>query len=48
MAINLTAEIVLQKGVLISENETVYTWAVDLFETYREKAMPPDSDTLTV
>jgi len=47
VAINLTDEEKVQKGVLVTENETVHTWAVDLFETYRDEARPVESDTLT-
>lgn len=47
VAINLTDEEKVQKGVLVTEHETVHTWAVDLFETYRDKARPVETDTLT-
>lgn len=47
VAINLTDEERVQRGVLITEDETVHKWAVDLFETYRDKARPVDPDVIT-
>lgn len=40
VGINLTDEQGVLKGGLKTDNETVRSWAVDLFETYREKARP--------
>jgi predicted transcriptional regulator len=47
VGINLTDEQGTLKGGLRTENETVHTWAVDLFETYREKATPVKSDVIS-
>jgi predicted transcriptional regulator len=46
VGINLTDEQGVLKGGLVSENETVYEWAVDLFETCRGKTRPLDPDTV--
>jgi predicted transcriptional regulator len=47
VGINLTDESGVIKGGLVSEDETVYEWAVDLFETCREEAKPLNSDEVT-
>ncbi len=47
VAINLTDEQGVQKGVLITEDESVHAWAVNLFETYRDKARPVEADAIT-
>lgn len=47
VGINLTDEQGTLKGGLKTENETVHAWAVDLFETYREKARPVRSDVIS-
>lgn len=46
VGINLTDDDGVLKGGLVSENETVYDWAVDLFESCRENAEPLDPDTI--
>ncbi|MFC4360643.1 helix-turn-helix transcriptional regulator [Halobium salinum] len=40
VGINLTDEEGVVKGGLLTENETVHEWAVDLFESCRERANP--------
>lgn len=47
VGINLTDEQGVLKGGLVSENETVHEWAVDLFETYRERSRPVDRSEVT-
>lgn len=47
VAINLTDEQGVQKGMLITEDETAHAWALDLFETYRDKARPVEADMVT-
>jgi len=49
VGINLTDEQGVAKGGLVTDDETVYGWAVDLFERCRERATPvtpDDSDDL--
>jgi len=46
VGINLTDEQGVLKGGLVSEDETVYEWAVELFETCRDKAKPVDPDMI--
>jgi predicted transcriptional regulator len=48
VGINLTDEQGTLKGGLKTEHETVHAWAVDLFETCREKARPVEPDAITV
>ena len=48
VGINLTDEQGVVKGGLITEDETVYEWAIELFETCRERAdpvTPTETDT---
>ena len=46
VGINLTDDQGVVKGGIVSENETVYEWAVDLFETCREAARPLTPDEI--
>lgn len=48
VGINLADEQGTLKGGVKTENETVHAWAVNLFETYRDKARPVESDAITV
>lgn len=48
VGINLTDDDGVLKGGLVTEDETVHAWAVDLFERCRENARPVDSDQLAV
>lgn len=47
VAINLTDEEGVQKGMLMADDDTVRAWATDLFETYRDKARPVEPDVMT-
>ena len=47
VGIDLTDEQGIVKGGLVTEDETVHKWAVDLFETCRDEARPVDSDGIT-
>jgi predicted transcriptional regulator len=47
VGINLTDEQGVTKGGLVTEDETVHEWAVDLFETCRDEARPVDPDEIT-
>lgn len=47
VGITLMDERGIPQAGLASDNETVHEWAVDLFETYREKADPFEPDMLT-
>lgn len=47
VGINLTDEQGVLKGGLVTDDESVHAWAVDLFETCREEARPVDPDTIT-
>ena len=47
VGINLTDEQGVLKGGLVTENETVHEWAVDLFEACREQAKPLAPDEIT-
>lgn len=47
VGINLADEQGLLKGGLKTDDETVYEWAVGLFETYREKATPVEPDMIS-
>ncbi|MFC7213206.1 helix-turn-helix transcriptional regulator [Saliphagus sp. GCM10025334] len=44
VGIDLTDEQGVVKGGFVTEDETVYEWAVDLFETCREEATPVEPD----
>jgi len=48
VGINLTDERGTLKGGLKTENETVRAWAIDLFETCRERARPIKPDVIPV
>lgn len=48
VGINLTDEQGTLKGGLKTENETVHSWAVTLFETCRDRARPVKSDAIPV
>jgi predicted transcriptional regulator len=48
VGINLTDEDGVLKGGLLTDDETVRAWAVDLFEGCREQARPVDPDAITV
>lgn len=48
VGINLTDEQGVIKGGVLSEDETVYEWAVDLFESCREHAESLRSDSISV
>jgi len=48
VGINLIDEQGVLKGGLVTEDEVVHTWAVDLFEDCRDEARPVDSDAVTV
>jgi len=47
VGINLTDEQGTLKGGLKTDNETIHTWAVDLFETYQKEARPMAPDAVT-
>lgn len=47
VGINLTDEQGILKGGLVSEDENVYSWAIDLFERCREKARLIHPDMIT-
>ena len=47
VGINLTDEQGVIKGGIVSEDEDVYEWAVDLYETVREEARPVEPEELT-
>lgn len=47
VGINLTDEQGVLKGGLVTDDETVHEWTVDLFETCRRKARPVDRDVIT-
>lgn len=47
VGIDLTDEQGVVKGGLVTEDETVHEWAVDLFETCRDEARPVDPDEIT-
>ncbi|WP_170977391.1 helix-turn-helix transcriptional regulator [Halorussus salinisoli] len=47
VGITLTDERGIPQGGVATDNEAVYEWAVDLFETYWEKAEVIDPDLLT-
>jgi predicted transcriptional regulator len=47
VGINLTDEEGVLKAGLISEDEVVHAWAVDLFERCRAEARPVDPDVIT-
>jgi predicted transcriptional regulator len=44
VGINLTDKRGVIKGGLLTDDETVYEWAIDLFETCRERANPVTPD----
>lgn len=44
MGINLTDEQGVLKGGIVTDDETVHAWAVDLFETCRDRASPIEPD----
>lgn len=46
VGINLTDEQGVLKAGITTNDETVHAWAVDLFETCRDKARPVDSDAI--
>ncbi len=46
VGINLTDEHGVLKGGLVTDDETVHAWAVDLFETCRDAARPVDPDAI--
>jgi len=46
VGINLTDEDGTLKGGLKTDNDTVHAWAVDLFETYRDRARPIEPETI--
>lgn len=46
VGINLTDEQGVLKGGLVTDDETVHAWAVDLFETCRENAKPVEPDAI--
>ncbi len=48
VGINLTDKQGVLKAGLITDDETVCAWAVDLFETCREKSRPVKPDAITV
>ena len=47
VGVDLTDEGGVVKAGIVTEDETVREWAVDLFETCRDEARPVDSDELT-
>jgi len=47
VGINLTDEDGVLKGGLLTDDDTVHSWAVDLFESCREQARPVDPDAIT-
>lgn len=47
VGINLTDERGVLKGGLVTTDETVHEWAVDLFETCRDEARPVNADAIT-
>jgi predicted transcriptional regulator len=48
VGINLTDEEGVLKGGLVTDDESVHAWAVDLFEDCRDKARPVDPDEIAV
>lgn len=46
VGINLTDDQGILKGGLVTEDDTVYRWAVDLFESCREEARPVDPEVI--
>ncbi|UTF55117.1 helix-turn-helix transcriptional regulator [Natronosalvus rutilus] len=47
VGIDLTDEQGVVKGGFVTEDQAVYEWAVDLFETCRDEARPVDPDEVT-
>jgi predicted transcriptional regulator len=47
VGINLTDEQGVLKGGLVTDDETVHSWAVELFETCREKSRPVTPDAVS-
>jgi predicted transcriptional regulator len=48
VGINLTDEQGVLKGGMVTDDEAVHAWAVDLFETCQEQARPVNPDAITV
>lgn len=47
VGINLTDDQGVLKGGMVTDNETVHAWAVELFESCQEQATPVDPDVIT-
>lgn len=47
VGINLTDAQGVLKGGLVTDDETVHAWAVDLFERYRERGRPVESEAIS-
>lgn len=47
VGINLTDDQGILKGGLTTDDETVHSWAVELFETCREKSRPVNPDSIS-
>lgn len=47
VGINLTDEQGVLRGGVVTDDETVHAWAVDLFESCREQATPVEPDAVT-
>ena len=48
VGINLTDEQGVLKGGMVTDDEAVHAWAVDLFETCQEQSRPVNPDAITV
>ncbi|MDS0476865.1 transcriptional regulator FilR1 domain-containing protein [Natrinema sp. 1APR25-10V2] len=47
VGINLTDDQGVLKGGLVTDDESIHSWAVELFETYREKSRPVTPDVIS-